>query len=73
MNLPRRRFHYENARANSKVAIARIDFARRQRYRFVSEAEVVEAAEGQDRRSTGVGEDFTTSTSRWLLDVRRYG
>lgn len=36
--------HYANAKANPKVAIACIDFAGRQGYRFVGEAEVVEAA-----------------------------
>jgi hypothetical protein len=92
MSLPHCRYHWENAKANPKVAIACSDFAGRQGYRLVGEAadererlkdriplatrakavvlvrvnEVYgfaasrlarrfsNAAEGQDRRSTGV-------------------
>ena len=41
--------HYQNVKSNPRVAIACIDFANRQGYRFVGEAEVHESGEVFDR------------------------
>jgi predicted pyridoxine 5'-phosphate oxidase superfamily flavin-nucleotide-binding protein len=41
--------HYQNAKANPRVSVACIDFAGRQGYRFVGDAQVYESGEVYDK------------------------
>jgi len=43
--------HYQNLKSNSRVAVACIDFAGREGYRFVGDAELHESGEVYDKLS----------------------